>query len=74
MSDLGNAADRGKDKDTPSDLTDLTKDTGDKEPTTRFTVDLPDSLHKRFKVAAAEDDQTMKDLMVTALQRYLEQR
>lgn len=74
MSDLGNAADRGKEKETPSDLTDMTRETGEKEPTTRFTVDLPDSLHRRFKVAAAEDNQSMKDLMVAALERYLEQR
>lgn len=74
MSNLNEAAERGKGKGTPSDLTEMTRETGKKEPTTRFTVDLPDSLHQRFKVAAAEDNDTMKDLMVKALERYLEQR
>ena len=45
-----------------------------KEPTTRFTADLPDSLHREFKIAAVEEDRSMKDLMITVLERYLNQR
>ena len=45
-----------------------------KEPTTRFTADLPDSLHREFKIAAVEEDRSMKDLMITILEKYLNQR
>lgn len=45
-----------------------------KEPTTRFTADLPDSLHREFKITAVEEDRSMKDLMITVLERYLNQR
>ena len=45
-----------------------------KEPTTRFTADLPDSLHREFKIAAVEEDRSMKDLMITVLEKYLSQR
>ena len=45
-----------------------------KEPTTRFTADLPDSLHREFKIAAVEEDRSMKDLMITVLEKYLNQR
>ncbi len=77
--DLSDAAERGRDKQGPRGLSNELSDAGDdndgeKEPTTRFTVDLPDSLHRRFKIAAAEDNQSMKDLMITALQQYLRQR
>jgi predicted HicB family RNase H-like nuclease len=78
--DLSDAAQRGRDKQGPRGLSDelssddSSDDGNEKEPTTRFTVDLPDSLHKQFKVAAAEDDQSMKELMITALEQYLRQR
>lgn len=78
--DLSDAAERGRDKQGPRGLSDelgsddSSDDRDEKEPTTRFTVDLPDSLHKEFKVAAAKDDLSMKDLMITALERYLDQR
>lgn len=77
--DLSDAAERGRDKQGPRGLSNELSDAGDesdseKEPTTRFTVDLPDSLHRQFKIAAAEDNQSMKDLMITALQQYLRQR
>ena len=77
--DLSDAAERGREKQGPHGLSDELSGLGDdndseKEPTTRFTVDLPDSLHRRFKIAAAEDNQSMKDLMITALQQYLERR
>ena len=45
-----------------------------KEPTTRFTADLPNSLHREFKIAAVEEDRSMKDLMITVLEKYLNQR
>ena len=45
-----------------------------KEPTTRFTADLPDSLHREFKIAAVEEDRSMKDLMITVLEKYLSKR
>ena len=45
-----------------------------KEPTTRFTADLPDSLHREFKIAAVEEDRSMKDLMIMVLKKYLNQR
>ena len=47
---------------------------GRKEPTTRFTADLPDSLHREFKIAAAEENRSMKDLMVRILESYLGRR
>ena len=45
-----------------------------KEPTTRFTADLPDSLHREFKIAAVEENRSMKDLMIMVLKKYLNQR
>jgi len=75
--DLSDAAERGQEKQGPRGLSDelgSDDDNDRKEPTTRFTIDLPDSLHKEFKVAAAKDDQSMKDLMITALEQYLQQR
>jgi predicted HicB family RNase H-like nuclease len=70
--DLNDAAERGREKQGPRGLSDEISNDSEKEPTTRFTIDLPDSLHKRFKVSAAEDDQSMKDLMITALKQYLD--
>lgn len=54
------------------DLGDLTK--GEKEATTRFTVDLPDSLHHTFKMQAAAEGRSMKDLVVEVLETYLNYR
>ena len=101
--DLSDAADRGREKQGPRELSDELGSSGDtsdsnapnsstsdggvsdsssgdgggadgKEPTTRFTADLPDSLHREFKIAAVEEDRSMKDLMITILEKYLNQR
>jgi predicted transcriptional regulator len=43
--------------------------------TTRFTIDLPDSLHKRIKVQATiEEERSMKALIVEAVEQYLSQK
>ena len=42
------------------------------EATTRFTVDLPRSLHKRLKLAALERDQPMTELARDALREWLD--
>ena len=75
--DLSGAAERGREKQGPRGLSDelgSDDDNDQKEPTTRFTVDLPDSLHKEFKIAAAQDDQSMKDLMIAATKGLMERR
>lgn len=73
MSDSMNTRRPNRDRgDQPRDLSDLT-DKG-KETTTRYTVDLPDSLHHRFKVQAAQDGRSMKDLVIEALEAHLNDR
>jgi hypothetical protein len=44
------------------------------EARTRFTVDLPRSLHRRLKQAALDGDQSMSDLVRGALSEWLLQR
>jgi hypothetical protein len=73
MTDLSNAANRGKSKKGPKSLDDAVRSNKDKETTTRYTVDLPDSLHHQFKIRAATEQRSMKDVMIEALQRYLQQ-
>lgn len=42
------------------------------EPTVRFTVDLPRSLHKRLQLAAVEQQQPMTELAREALTQWLD--
>ena len=37
---------------------------------TRLTIDLPNSLHKVLKSISVMDGQTMKDIAITALEKY----
>lgn len=70
--ELSDATERGRSKKGPRDLSDeLDSGETEKEPTTRYTIDLPDSLHKEFKLRAVEEDRSMKDLMIEALEEYL---
>jgi hypothetical protein len=49
------------------------RNSGRKEETTRFTVDLPDPLHKRIKVQSTiEEERSMKALVIEAVEQYLE--
>lgn len=42
-----------------------------KEPTKRFTVDLPVSLHKRFSVAAIEADKDKAEIIRQLIEEFL---
>lgn len=42
-----------------------------KEPTKRFTVDLPVSLHKRFYVAAIEADKDKAEIIRQLIEEFL---
>jgi predicted GNAT superfamily acetyltransferase len=43
-----------------------------KEPTKRYTLDLPQSLHKRLKKQAViEEERSMKEITIEALEDYL---
>ncbi|MEZ4536960.1 MAG: hypothetical protein R3D26_18485 [Cyanobacteriota/Melainabacteria group bacterium] len=42
-----------------------------KEPTKRFTVDLPVSLHKRFSVAAIEADKDKAEIIRQLIEDFL---
>jgi hypothetical protein len=44
------------------------------EPTVRFTVDLPRSLHKRLQLAAVEQQQRMTQLAREALTQWLDSK
>ena len=37
---------------------------------TRLTIDLPDSLHKTLKSLSVVDGQTMRNIAISALERY----
>ena len=39
-----------------------------REPTTRITVDMPDSLHRRLSLLSAETRRSLKDLVLEALE------
>ena len=39
-----------------------------REPTTRITVDMPNSLHRRVSILSAETRRSIKDLVLDALQ------
>ncbi|MCS4054069.1 hypothetical protein [Salinibacter ruber] len=44
---------------------------GDDEPTKRYTLDLPQSLHKWLKKQAiVEEERSMKEITIDALQEY----
>jgi plasmid stability protein len=43
----------------------------EKQTTTRYTIDLPDRLHHEFKIQAAMENRSMKDVMIEALETYL---
>jgi hypothetical protein len=40
-----------------------------REPTTRITVDMPDSLHRRISLLSVEERRSIKDLVIDALHR-----
>lgn len=66
-----------REKQRPRGLSDELSDSDDssnqKEPTTGFTADLPDSLHKRLKMQATiEEGRSMKVLVVEAIKQYLD--
>jgi predicted HicB family RNase H-like nuclease len=44
----------------------------DVEPKVRLTVDVPESLHSRIKVACARNNSTMNALILEAVHRALE--
>jgi predicted HicB family RNase H-like nuclease len=41
------------------------------EPTKRLNVEIPASLHRRIKMASAAGDTTITEMVVDALERYL---
>ena len=45
------------------------KPTAPAEPTKRLTVDIPQSLHKRIRLACIERDEVMADVIRDILQR-----
>ncbi|MCS3661994.1 hypothetical protein [Salinibacter ruber] len=70
MDDLGDAAERGKDKDSPGSLSDMTS--REDEPTVRYTIDFPKSLHTDLKKQATiDEDRSMKALIIEAVDQYL---
>ena len=46
----------------------MTRPPSVKEPTTRITVDMPDSLHKQLSYLSVETRRSLKDLVIEALQ------
>lgn len=42
------------------------------EPTKRLNVEVPASLHRRLKVAAADRETTITDIVLVALEHYLD--
>jgi hypothetical protein len=56
----------------PESLSDLSDGSGqEEEPTKRFTLDLPQSLHKWLKKQAIiEEERSMKEITIEALREY----
>ena len=51
------------------------KETRQRKPGTRMIhVRIPDSLHKRLRVRAAEEDTTLQDWVAMAIQNELDRR
>lgn len=69
---------RNRNKETLSDLTDGEEDPkqdegGKDEPTQRYTLDLPKSLHKWLKQQALiEEERSMREITIEALREYKE--
>ena len=42
------------------------------EPTRRLNVEVPASLHRRLKVASATRDTTITEMVIVALEQYLD--
>lgn len=38
---------------------------------TRMTLDIPRSLHRTIKTVASSEDKTIKDLMISAVEKYI---
>ncbi|MCS4139581.1 hypothetical protein GGQ13_003036 [Salinibacter ruber] len=57
-------------------LSDLTEGSGEEnEPTKRYTLDLPQSLHKWLKKQAViEEERSMKEITIEALREYKQSR
>ena len=74
MTDLTDAANRGKSKKSPTSLDDeVRNDESQEEPTQRYTLDIPRSLHKWLKKhAILEEERSMKDVTIDALKEYRE--
>lgn len=47
----------------------LDRETSEREPTKRFTIDVPVSLHKRVKIQCAQQNLVMADVMRELLER-----
>jgi hypothetical protein len=60
----------------PESLCDLSaSDEPDDEPTKRYTLDLPQSLHKWLKKQAViEEERSMKEITIEALREYRQSR
>lgn len=70
MSNLDGAAERGKEKSSPKDLTKMTE--RENEATVRYTIDFPKSLHTAIKKQATiDEDRSMKALIIDAVDQYL---
>jgi hypothetical protein len=41
-----------------------------REPTTRITVDMPNSLHRRVSILSVETRRSIKDLVLEALEAH----
>lgn len=67
---------RNRNKETLSDLTDSEEEPqkgegSEEEPTQRYTLDLPKSLHKWLKQQALiEEERSMREITIEALREY----
>jgi hypothetical protein len=71
MSDLSpDDANRNRGR-TDKSLEDEVRERDEDEPTVRYTLDLPKSLHKWLKAQAIlEEDRSMKEVTIDALENY----
>lgn len=51
----------------------LSTRTKQSEPTKRTSIDLPESLHRRLRMAAVEHDTYQVNIIVDALEKWLEE-
>ena len=71
MGKQGNLSDYAKRQQEKSAAAKEQEEKAREEPEHRFTADIPKSLHKKLRIRSAQEDRSMKAILIDSLNQYL---